>query len=52
MLTPNHYLVGQLGRQLAPQVTDDIVFKEPLKTNSEPGEVVLEAMDGRVSVNS
>ena len=26
LLTPNHFLVGQLGGQLAPQVTDDIAF--------------------------
>ena len=26
VLTPNHFLVGQLGGQLAPQVSDDIVF--------------------------
>ncbi|XP_068738521.1 uncharacterized protein [Montipora capricornis] len=26
VLTPNHFLVGQLGGQLAPQVTDDIAF--------------------------
>ena len=26
VLTPNHFLVGQLGGQLAPQVADDIVF--------------------------
>ena len=26
MLTPNHFLVGQLGEQLAPQDTDDIVL--------------------------
>ena len=27
VLTPNHFSVGQLGGQLAPQVTDDIAFK-------------------------
>ncbi|PFX22147.1 hypothetical protein AWC38_SpisGene13323 [Stylophora pistillata] len=26
VLTPNHFLVGQLGGQLAPQVADDIAF--------------------------
>ena len=26
VLTPNHFLVGQLGGQLAPQFTDDIAF--------------------------
>ena len=26
VLAPNHFLVGQLGRQLAPQVADDIAF--------------------------
>ena len=26
VLTPNHFLVGQQGGQLAPQVTDDIAF--------------------------
>ena len=26
MLTPNHFLVGHLGEQLAPQDTHDIVF--------------------------
>ena len=26
VLTPNHFLVGQLGGQLAPQVTDDVAF--------------------------
>ena len=26
VLTPNHFLVGQLRGQLAPQVTDDIAF--------------------------
>ena len=26
MLKPNHFLVGQLGGQLAPQATDDIAF--------------------------
>ena len=28
VLTPKHFLVGQLGGQLAPQVTDDIALKE------------------------
>ena len=26
VLTPNHFLVGQLGGQLAPRVTDEVVF--------------------------
>lgn len=27
VLTPSHFLIGQLGGQLAPQVTDEVGFK-------------------------
>ena len=34
VLTPKHFLVGQLGGQLAPQVTDDIALNHTNRSGS------------------